>query len=60
MRGEAVRILRGALTGALEPDRVSDVAFGAYVAERALEMAAEPSARGDGRDRLGVRLEPAS
>jgi RNA polymerase sigma factor for flagellar operon FliA len=56
MRAEAVRILRAALSGALEPDRVNDVAFAEYVSQRALDIADQLRANGDPRDRLGARL----
>jgi RNA polymerase sigma factor for flagellar operon FliA len=56
MRAEAVRILRAALSGALEPDRVNDVAFAEYVSQRALDIADRLRTSGDPRDRLGARL----
>jgi RNA polymerase sigma factor for flagellar operon FliA len=56
MRAEAVRILRAALSGALDPDRVNDVAFGEYVSQRALDIAEHLRTAGDPRERLGVRL----
>lgn len=56
MRAEAVRLLRAALTGALEPDRVGDLAFGEYVSERALAMASELEATSTYKARLGLTL----
>lgn len=56
MRAEAVRLLRGALTGALDPDRVGDLAFGDLVSERALGMAEQLHATSDYRERLGLTL----
>jgi RNA polymerase sigma factor FliA len=56
MRAEAVRLLRGALSGALAPEQVGDVAFGEFVSQRALDMAEELQTGADCRDRLGLRL----
>lgn len=57
MRAEAVRLLRGALAGALEPDRISELAFGEHVSERALGMREQLLEASDPRERLGLRLE---
>jgi RNA polymerase sigma factor for flagellar operon FliA len=54
MRAEAVRLLHGALTGALEPERLAELAFAAHVSERALEMVPAVHARCDYRDRLDL------
>lgn len=56
MRAEAIRILRAALSGALEPDHVPDVAFGEYVSQRAVGIAEQLRTGSDRRDRLGVTL----
>ncbi len=55
MRSEAVRLLQGALSGALEPDRVGQLAFGDHLSERALDMA-DQLATSDARARLGLNL----
>lgn len=57
MRAEAVRLLRGALTGAIEPDRMGELAFGDHVAERAVGMAAEVAKRSTYQQRLDRRLK---
>jgi RNA polymerase sigma factor for flagellar operon FliA len=56
MRAEAVRLLQGALTGALQPDHVGELAFGDHVSERALDIASQLQATSDYRERLGLRL----
>jgi RNA polymerase sigma factor FliA len=56
MRSEAVRLLKGALTGALDPDNVETLAFGDHVSERAVELGAKLHATSDYRERLGQRL----
>jgi RNA polymerase sigma factor for flagellar operon FliA len=57
MRAEAVRLLRAALTGVLEPERMADLAFADHVSERALGMAsAALQAQSDYRDRLDLTL----
>jgi RNA polymerase sigma factor for flagellar operon FliA len=55
MRAEAVRLLKGALTGALDPDQVGIVAFGDHVSERALDMADQLNAK-SATERIGLRL----
>ena len=56
MRAEAVRLLRAALEGHLDPDHVAALSFGDHVAERGLAMAEKIGERSDCRDRLGLRL----
>ena len=56
MRAEAVRLLRGALTGALDPERIAEASFGEHVGERALGMAAEVAAKSTYKERLDRRL----
>jgi RNA polymerase sigma factor for flagellar operon FliA len=56
MRAEAVRLLKGALSGALDPDHVQDLAFGDHVSARALDMAEQLHATSDYRERLGLTL----
>jgi RNA polymerase sigma factor for flagellar operon FliA len=56
MRAEAVRLLRGALTGVLEPERMADLAFADHVSERALGMVDALHAQTDYRDRLDLTL----
>jgi len=55
MRAEAVRLLKGALTGALDPEGVNEVAFGEYVSERALGMVDQLNAK-SATERIGLRL----
>lgn len=57
MRAEAIRLLRGALTGAIDPDRMGELAFGDHVAERAVRMAAEVATRSSCTERLDRRLK---
>ncbi|MEA3020448.1 MAG: polymerase sigma factor FliA [Actinomycetota bacterium] len=56
MRAEAVRLLRAALAGHLEPDRLEELTFGDYVSERGLAMSQQIGATSDYRERLGLRL----
>ena len=56
MRAEAVRLLKGALTGALDPDQVGAVTFGDHVSERAIGMVDQLHAKSDYRERIGLRL----
>lgn len=56
MRAEAVRLLKGALTGVLEPERMADLAFADHVSERALGMVSALHAQSDYRDRLDLTL----
>lgn len=56
MRAEAVRLLKAALEGHLDPDHVAALTFGDHVAERGLAMAEKIGERADPRDRLGLRL----
>lgn len=56
MRAEAVRLLKAALEGHLDPDHVAALTFGDHVAERGLAMAEKIGERSDCRERLGLRL----
>ncbi|HYD09002.1 MAG TPA: sigma-70 family RNA polymerase sigma factor [Acidimicrobiales bacterium] len=55
MRAEAVKLLRGALTGALDPERMEEASFGEHVGERAMGMAKETQARSTTKQRLERR-----
>lgn len=56
MRSEAIRLLQGALSGALDPDHVPVLTFGDHLSERALEMAGQLATTSDYRERLGLTL----
>lgn len=56
MRAEAVRLLQGALSGALDLSSVATLAFGDHVSERAMAMADQLNETSNYRERLGLRL----